>query len=214
MLDLNAIRTGIMQEVPYRWAFLQNLFPQKQSLELSNNYPQEGFYQDGKGFPMRMVFDEIQDITKPRITDSPKLNNLWQQLVNDLHATAYRAAVGELTGLNLMDDLMYIYFFRYDIDNFFSPHPDSPIIRMVQMFYFNQEWNSNCGGCLRILKDDNPDSVFQEIPPLLNTSVILVRSDNSWHTVTPVSKEAAQSRLTLKVAFINREEYFTYKNNT
>ena len=62
---------------------------------------------------------------------------------------------------------------------------------MVQMFYFNQEWDSNWGGCLRILKDDNADSVFQEIPPLLNTSVILVRSDNSWHTVTPVSPEAA-----------------------
>ncbi|MEH2180414.1 2OG-Fe(II) oxygenase family protein [Nostoc sp.] len=113
-----------------------------------------------------------------------------------------------------MNDLMYIYLFRYQIGNFSLLHVDAEPIRLVQIFYFNREWNSNWGGGLRILKSQQAEDVYQEVPPLLNTSVVLIRSDNSWHSVTPVSKEATQSRLTLKVAFLKPEEHFAYKDNT
>ncbi|GAA6619159.1 2OG-Fe(II) oxygenase [Scytonema sp. NUACC26] len=211
MLDFNAITQARMQEIPYRWAFLENLFPEKYCLELANSYPQEGLerFQIGERsiFPRRVIIDETKDVI-----ESPyKLNNCWQELVDDLRTSVYRAALGELTGLNLMDDLMYIYFFRFDPEDSINPHPDASSISMVQLFYFNQEWDTNWGGCLRILKDDRADSVFQEIPPLLNTSVILVRSENSWHTVTPVASDAPQSRRVLKVAFLNQEEFFKQK---
>ncbi len=109
-----------------------------------------------------------------------------------------------------MDDLIYIYFFRYDRGNFVGPHPDAPSIRMVQMFYFNLEWESNWGGCYRILKNHHAESVSQEISPRLNTSLISVTSDSSWHCVTPVTSNAKQSRQALKVAFINREDDYFY----
>ncbi|MEH1839333.1 MAG: 2OG-Fe(II) oxygenase family protein [Nostoc sp.] len=208
MLDLDTIAKATMQSVPYPWAYLENFLPESESLELANSYPKSGFYQErGSLFPVRMVYDEIQEWNKPLITSPPKLNDLWQELVEDLRSTAYRAALGELTGLNLMDDLMFIYLFRYEKENTFPPHTDTTICCMVQMFYFNQQWNPSWGGCLRILKSDQAKDVYQQISPRLNTSIIFVNSDHSWHTVTPVLPEATQSRLALKVAFIKQEEY-------
>ncbi|GAA6619146.1 2OG-Fe(II) oxygenase [Scytonema sp. NUACC26] len=206
MLNFNAITRATIQEVPYRWAFLENLFSLEESLELAKSYPQEGFERVGdrsKNFLVLPVIDETKDTIKPC-----KLNSLWQELIDDLCTSAYRATVGNLTGLNLMNDLMYIYFFCYDSESSFPPHPDADTIRMVQLFYFNQEWDTHWGGCLRILKDENAESVYQGIPPLLNTSVILVKSENSWHCVTPVTSHSPQSRRILKVAFLKREEYF------
>ena len=200
MLNMNAIAQTTMQEVPYQWAFLENLFPEKKSLELANSFPQEGFHLSGS-IVIRKVFDETEDQTKQQITESPKLNNCWQELINDLRTSAYRDALGQLTSLNLINDLIWIYFFRYDANMIFNPHTDVPSTRLVHLFYFNQEWDSSWGGCLRILKNNQPESIFQQIPPLVNTSVILVNSDNAWHNVNPIVSDAPQSRLVLKVAF-------------
>lgn len=208
MLNLNTIARAKMQSEPYRWTFLENLLPSKQSLELANSYPQEqeDFILPGTVL-VRPIISQIEEVKEPS-----SLNNIWQQLVEELCTNAYRVALGELTGLNLMDDLIYIYFFRYETGNFVGPHLDAPGIRMVQMFYFNQEWDSNWGGCYRILKNHHAKSVFQEISPRLNTSLISVTSDSSWHCVTPVKLEAKQSRQALKVAFIDREDYYFYQS--
>ncbi|MEH2084292.1 MAG: 2OG-Fe(II) oxygenase [Nostoc sp.] len=212
MLNFNSITTAIAQETPYHWAFLSNLFSFEDSLELAKSYPQSGFERVGdksKNFLVLPIVDETKDTIKPY-----KLNTLWQELINDLCTSAYRLALTSLTGLDLMNDLMYIYFFCYDPESSFPPHPDGDAIRMVQLFYFNQDWDTSWGGCLRILKDESIESLYQEIPPQLNTSVILVKSDNSWHCVTPVTSNSPQSRRILKVAFLKREEFFASKNNT
>ncbi|GAA6615167.1 2OG-Fe(II) oxygenase family protein [Scytonema sp. NUACC26] len=204
MLNMNAIAQATMQEFPYRWAFVQNLFSEKSCLELANSFPQEGFHVSGS-IVIRKVFVEAENQTEQQIKELLKLNKCWQDLINDLLTSAYRDALEQLTSLNLMDDFLWIYFFRYDTNMIFNPHTDVPSSRLVHLFYFNQEWDSNWGGCLRILKDDRPESMFQEIPPLVNTSVILVNSDNAWHNVNPIVSDAPQERLVLKVAFSKRE---------
>ena len=81
MLNLNAIRTASMQSIPYRWTFLENLLPSKQSLELANRYPQD---QDGFTLPgavlVRPIVSQLEEVKDP-----PKLNNIWQQLVDELY---------------------------------------------------------------------------------------------------------------------------------
>ncbi len=118
-------------------------------MKIAKSYPQFGLERfqigDRSIFPRRVIIDEIKDITELPY----KLSDLWQQFVNDLRTSAYRTALGELTSLNLMDDLMYIYFFRFDPEDSINPHPDGDGIHMVQLFYFNQEWNTSWGGCLR-----------------------------------------------------------------
>ncbi|MHC5931657.1 hypothetical protein [Nostoc sp.] len=51
------------------------------------------------------------------------------------------------------------------------------------------------GGCLQILLNEQLESLFQEIPPRNGNSVVLVRSENSWHNVSPVLPQASQDSL-------------------
>lgn len=51
--------------------------------------------------------------------------------------------------------------------------------------------------------DEKPESVFQDIAPLGQFSAVIVRSDNSWHMVTPVASTALQCRLALRIAFFH-----------
>jgi Rps23 Pro-64 3,4-dihydroxylase Tpa1-like proline 4-hydroxylase len=72
---------------------------------------------------------------------------------------------------------------------------------VTQVFYFNVGWDPDWGGCLRILGSREPEDLIAELPPRLGSSSILVRSDSSWHSVTPVSGSAPAARLSLIVTW-------------
>ncbi|WP_442944305.1 2OG-Fe(II) oxygenase family protein [Nostoc sp.] len=69
------------------------------------------------------------------------------------------------------------------------------------MLYFHEKWSNNWGGSLRILKEDQPESTFYEVLPVIDSSIAFVPSANSWHTITPILPEAADYRLSLQVCF-------------
>jgi hypothetical protein len=82
------------------------------------------------------------------------------------------------------------------------PHTDQPSKILTHLLFLNEQWLSNWGGCLQILNSQEPDSIYQEILPLSNYSVVFIRADNSWHMVNPVTKEAPKYRLAAQVAFL------------
>ncbi|MEH2026982.1 hypothetical protein [Nostoc sp.] len=79
--------------------------------------------------------------------------------------------------------------------------------QLGQGLYLNlvpfEQWPIDWGGCLRILLDGKPESIFQDIAPLNQFSAVIVRSDNSWQMVTPVASTALQCRLALRIAFFH-----------
>jgi len=220
MLNFQSIRTAAMQKVPYNWALIKNLLSTEASSELSATFPQEEFRLsagEGYGYSWGKMLAPSEDIplmlkskddrwrqrlAQGRLTsDLRHLSNVWRQLIEGLWTTSYRAAIAEMSGLELKDCVMDIGFRRYNSGHSHFPHTDEPNKVLTHLLFFNQQWSENWGGCLRILKDSEPESAFQDILPLSHSSVVIVRSDNSWHMVTPLTSRASESRLALRVAF-------------
>ncbi|MEH2435266.1 MAG: 2OG-Fe(II) oxygenase family protein [Nostoc sp.] len=131
------------------------------------------------------------------------LSSLWRQMIEELWTPAYRQALTQMSGVELKDCAMVIGFRRYNLGHCHRPHTDEPSKALTHLLFFNEQWPMDWGGCLRILLDEKPESVFQDIAPLNQFSAVIVRSDNSWHMVTPVASTALQCRLALRIAFFH-----------
>ena len=229
MLNLNAIDRTTMQSVPYSYAVIENLLPKAASLELSASFPQEQFrlsIGEGYGYLWSEMLASNEDIAlmykfcnraSPELSDrwrdriaqgrlSSNLGNLssiWRQMIEELWTPAYRQALTQMSGVELKDCAMVIGFRRYNLGNSHHPHTDEPSKALTHLLFFNEQWPMDWGGCLRILLDEKPESVFQYIAPLNQFSAVIVRSNNSWHMVTPVASTALQCRLALRIAFFH-----------
>ncbi len=224
MLNFQFIRTTAMQKVPYNWALIKNLLSTEASLELAASFPHEEFHLsegEGHGYSWGKMLASSEDIplmlkssarrwrqrmAQGRLTsDLGHLSNVWRQLIEGLWTDSYRTAIAEMSGLELKDCLMDIGFRRYHLGQLHSPHTDEPNKVLTHLLFFNQQWSVDWGGCLRILKDSQPESVFQDILPLSDSSVAIMRSDNSWHMVTPLTGPVSECRLALRVAFFRND---------
>ncbi|HLO84999.1 MAG TPA: 2OG-Fe(II) oxygenase family protein [Nostocaceae cyanobacterium] len=219
MLNLNAIHKTKMQQIPYNYAVIENLLPQESCLQLAANFPQADFHlSQGEGYSylwseMLANNQDINLISKlgkqwsERIAEGrlhshlSHLSSIWQQLITELWQPAYREALTEMTGLNLKDCPMLINFRRYNSGDQHRPHTDEPNKILTHLIFFNQYWPLDWGGCLRILTDSQPESIHQDIPPLHHLSAVIVRSSQSWHTVTKITTSAASCRLALRIVF-------------
>ena len=220
MLNFQSIRTAAMQKAPYNWALIKNMLSTEASLELAVSFPYEEFrLSEGEGYgyswgKMLATSEDIslmlkssdnrwrQRMAQGRLTyDLGHLSNVWQQLIEGLWTDSYRAAIAEMSGLELNNCVMDIGFRRYKLGQLHHPHTDEPNKVLTHLLFFNQEWSEDWGGCLRILKDSQPESAFQDILPLSDSSVVIVRSNNSWHMVTPLTCPVSECRLALRVAF-------------
>ncbi|MEH2311597.1 MAG: 2OG-Fe(II) oxygenase [Nostoc sp.] len=220
MLNFDSIRTTTMQKVPYNWALIKNLLSPEASLELTASFPHEEFRLsegEGYGYSWGKMLATSEDISlmlkssdnrwrermaQGRLTyDLRHLSKVWRQLIEGLWTDSYRKALAEMSGLELKDCVMDIGFRRYNLGHLHHPHTDEPNKVLTHLLFLNQQWSVDWGGCLRILKDSQPESVFQDILPLSDSSVAIARSDNSWHMVTPLTSPVSESRLALRVAF-------------
>ncbi|MEH1827097.1 MAG: 2OG-Fe(II) oxygenase [Nostoc sp.] len=227
MLNLDAIRNGVIQEYPYHWIFFDNLIAKPQLIELFNSFPYEKFPERpgglilDQGAEVVTNAEKFYDATKNKcyIPPSPKLNSVWQTLVDELISPAYREAVTKLTRLNLDRHLIRISLSQLDstANKSLAPHKDSWFVNnrnsgmaLSHLFYLSEDWNSEWGGSLQILENEQRESVFQEILPQLGNSVLFVCEHNAWHVVAPISPLALCKRQHLMVRFYDQQIYFKY----
>ncbi len=222
MLNLQSIHTTVMQTVPYNWALIKNLLAPEASLELTASFPHQEFHlSTGEGYgyywgkilapsqdiPLMLKFKDDrwrQRLAQGKLTSDLKhLSYVWRQLIEGLWTDDYRIALAEMSGLDLKNCVMDIGFRQYKSGNQHFPHTDEPNKVLTHLLFFNQQWSRDWGGCLRILKDEQPESTFQDILPLSHSSVVIARSCNSWHMVTPLTCPPSESRLALRVAFFH-----------
>lgn len=219
MLNFDTIRSTPMQQVPYRYAVIENLVPKEASLQLEATFPQKQFrLSTGEGYSYLWgqllansenissiyKFNDRwrQRINEGRLTsDLGNLSSTWSQLIQELWSPAYREALEKMSGLELRNCPMVIGFRRYNSGHCQRPHTDEPTKVLTHLLFFNQQWSKDWGGCLRILFDSQRESTYKDIFPLSESSVAIARSENSWHMVTPVTSPASVCRLALRVAF-------------
>ncbi|GAA6619149.1 2OG-Fe(II) oxygenase family protein [Scytonema sp. NUACC26] len=230
VLNWNALQTAVVYDNPYRWILCKNLIAQEVQLELIKSYPsptlsaelsQENVSLWTPIIATEEAITQLQKIhdmwrdrfEKGQLTSSVQnLGEVWQKLIKDLWTPTYREIMEELSGLRLNNHAMTIQFrrnchTRYPYSDqtkaVYTPHLDGSPKNLTHLFFFHQEWSLDWGGYFRVLNDNQPESIFYEVPPLINYSLALVRSERSWHMVTPVSQNAPQLRLSLQIAFWN-----------
>ncbi|MFE6685218.1 2OG-Fe(II) oxygenase [Streptomyces sp. NPDC057743] len=211
LLDLPALRRAELAEHPYRWAELPHTLNDpdgRTARQLEAEFPTQGFQlteRTDHGAEKTYRTRNLPLIThgRPVAESRHALTPLWQRLVDELAAPDYRAAVAQATGRRLEHCTIEVRAVRYGPGYWIAPHTDRADKVVTQLWYFNSQWPADWQGTLRILGSAAPDDVTAEVAPRQGSSVLLVRSTDSWHSVTPVAGAARQDRRTLLLHFID-----------
>ena len=204
MIDLNRLTPHALSTEPYRWAFVDRLFSPADCADLVKTFPHDHFktikgYDGEKGYQYeaRSLIAMGADVP----TRAQFLSPAWQCLAADLLSPAYREAMSHLTAVQLADLPIEANVFHYGRSAWLGPHVDLPDKVMTHVFYFNEVWDQSDGGCLTILRAGDVTQIVKVIPPLVGNSVVVVRSENSWHAVSLVREKCRSSRRSMTVTF-------------
>ena len=189
MIDFEALAATPLRQVPYEWALTEHALDAGRAGALIDTFPTQDFWQiAGHDGEKSYTYDArpLVILGADRAPNLAPLSNAWQEAVDDLLSPRYREALGEALGTSLDGALMEANVWRWPNAAHLGPHLDMRQKLATHIFYLNAGWNSWWGGCLRILNSKDEEDVAAEIPPQLGNASLLVRSDRSWHTVTPV----------------------------
>ncbi len=204
MIDLRRIAEGSLESKPYRWAVIDGLFSEADASALASTFPSDHFKRQA-GYGGDKVFDfRVRSLIRAgedSISHSEELSGEWRALGHDFLSHGYRAAVSSLLGFDLADTDLEVNVFHYPAGTSHGAHPDHRDKIVTHVLYFNDSWNEADGGCLTILGSGDTRDVVRSVSPVVGNSAVLVRSDNSWHAVSPVSKSCRRTRRSLTATF-------------
>jgi hypothetical protein len=204
MLRIGRIEEKILEADPYEWALIDQVFAPGDASELARSFPRDQFktivgYDGEKGY--EYVARSLIHMGADAPSHADGLSAAWLELAGDLLSPAYRAAMSRLTGRDLSKALIEVNVVHYGPGAWLGPHLDLREKQATHVFYFNESWDKKDGGCLGILRSSDPNDVVADIAPIVGSSVVIVRSDRSWHTVFRVVNGCRQSRRSMNVIF-------------
>jgi len=204
MIDLTQIARNTLLTDPYAWGAISNLFSTRDGAALADSFPGDHFktvkdYDGEKEYEYEAR--ALIEMGANTVSRSEELSAAWKSLAHDLLSDEYRVAMSLLTRCDLRKVPMEVNVFHYGPRAHLGPHADLKDKLVTHVLYFNESWKREDGGCLTILRSAVPTAVAAEISPLVGNSVVLVRSDNSWHAVPPVSNNCNSSRRSLTATF-------------
>lgn len=204
VIDLTRIERGTLATQPYEWAFIDNLFSPVNAAALSGSFPRDSYktvkgYDGEKGYAYEARALVHMGASAP--AHPTGLSSVWRQLAEDLLAPGYRAALTRLLRRDVSSLPMEVNVFRYPPRAWLGPHVDLKDKLITHVFYFNDVWHEGQGGCLNVLRSPDMGDAAATVAPLVGHSALLVRSEHSWHAVSPVVEDCSQSRLSMTVTF-------------
>jgi len=204
MIDLDRLRTSRLETEPYRWAAIDLLFRRADAELLARSFPSDHYkLVSGYGGEKDYEYEarELIAMGAGTISNAPELSGAWRSLAEDFLSASYRNALSELTGCDLSAAPLEVNVFHYGPGASLGVHSDLPDKIVTHVLYFNESWDLKDGGCLSILSANDPAAVVAEIPPIVGSSAVLVRSAHSWHAVSPVANDCHASRRSLTATF-------------
>ena len=203
-LQLRPLLHGHLQWHPFAWAAIDDILTTDTARLLTAFFPHDHCMTvSASGGEKDYSYEarELVPFGKAATSHAAALHPAWQALVSDLLAPAYRQAMSALTGVDLRHAPLEVNATHYPVGGLLGPHRDLPDKLVTHVLYFNAGWRPEHGGCLRILGSADPHDVVAELPPVVGGSVVLVRTDRSWHEVTPVAPGAPSTRRAVTVTF-------------
>jgi hypothetical protein len=207
ILRLDRIEAATLETEPFCWATVDGLFDVAIAKELVAHYPLE-LYRRVVGNDGEKSYEyevrELVPLGDDRPVRSHQLAPIWRTLATGLASGPYRAAVSKLTGCDLSSVPIEVNVFHYGPGASLGAHSDLADKIVTHVLYFNETWPTGNGGCLRILRSADIHDFVTEILPIVGTSSVVVRSERSFHGVTPVSLGSNDSRRSVTVTFYRR----------
>jgi SM-20-related protein len=204
MIDLTAFERTSLYHEPYIWAPVPGMFSPRDASSLVASYPSDSFktvsgYDGEKGYEYEARSLVAMGTSEP--SHPGHLKSAWRKLAQDLVSPEYRAAIAKLTGCDLTQAAIEANLFHYGVGAWMGPHVDLKDKIVTHILYFNDTRAGEHGGYFRVLRSADPNDVFTEVPPVVGNSVVVVRSDRSWHMVSQVTEASSVSRRSVTVTF-------------
>jgi SM-20-related protein len=204
MIDWDRFAKQTLETQPYRWAVTDRLYAPADAAALAKTFPGDHFKRLSD-YGGEKIFEyesrELIGMGASTISEAARLSGAWRALAGDLLSREYRSAMSALIGMDLSEAPLEVNVFHYPAGGSLGPHPDLSDKIVTHVLYFNESWNDADGGCLTILGSSDAADVVYTVSPIVGNSAILVRSENSWHAVTPVVKSCQLSRRSLTATF-------------
>jgi Rps23 Pro-64 3,4-dihydroxylase Tpa1-like proline 4-hydroxylase len=204
MIDVNRIAESRLESEPFRWAKIDRLFKPTDAARLAQTYPSD-HYKLVRGYGGEKDYEyearALIAMGADTIVHESHLSDEWRRLAEDFLSREYRDALSALTGRDLSASPLEVNVFHYGPGASLGAHADLPDKVVTHVLYFNDSWDPRNGGCLSILRAKDERTVVAEIPPIVGNSVVLVRSDDSWHAVSRVVNGCRTSRRSLTATF-------------
>lgn len=201
---INPLSTAPLNTEPYQWVYYESLIIQPSLQQLIENFPTEGYehrhsLRDDKSY--RMLHRTIFDNRKSQEIYTEGMSEIWVQFISSLISPEYIGRLSNHLNHDLRPYGIELNFWQYENGGWLSPHTDKVEKVVSQLFYFNESWDRNWGGSFRVLNSNDINDCHTEIFPGQGNSIILIRSDNSWHAVTEQSSPDEISRRVLQLIF-------------
>jgi Rps23 Pro-64 3,4-dihydroxylase Tpa1-like proline 4-hydroxylase len=84
--------------------------------------------------------------------------------------------------------------YQYGWRDWLGPHLDKADRRVVQIFYFTDNWTEHDGGHLHILRERDSEQPYGRVPPRAGGSAVICPTNHGWHEVEPVSRPTVTRR--------------------
>ncbi|HEU5160825.1 MAG TPA: 2OG-Fe(II) oxygenase [Streptosporangiaceae bacterium] len=212
-IDLDALGAAVFRTEPFPWAYYEGAFREPRTL--IDAFPDTGF----EWHSQRRILEAIgkrgsdawyqHNVSTRALLELGErdphepagLADVWLGVAEDLTSPEYRERLSDLTGYDVRGLRMQAHFWRFGEGSRFQPHVDKPHKIVTHLMYLTDGWSREMGGCFRVLGSGEPDDVHTEIPPVPNNSIVLRRTDNAWHSVTPIPRGSTRSRKLLQVWF-------------
>ena len=204
MINFAGISRKKLKDQPFAWAEIGNLYSPADATALASSFPRDNFKTiEAYGGEKSYFYDAraLIGMGANSVSNPEQLSDAWLELANDLLSDTYRKVMSSLTGLDLNTGQMEVNVFHYGPGAHLGPHRDLPEKIATHVFYFNNEWKLEDGGCLAILNSSDPAHVAAQVLPIVGNSAAFIRSEHSWHEVTRVRHGCKQSRRSMTVTF-------------
>lgn len=180
-----SLRRAKWKTEPFVWAVVDSFAPPAVATRLAQTFPTDGFASSERsnGAPGHSKSYRLESRILD-VNDDVNHGPDWHGFLAALRSGDYREAMSDAVGMNLRGLKLELSLWRYPPGGWLGPHTDKPDKVVTQVFNLNPGWRREWGGCLCILASDQEEDIIAELPPVLNSSVVLRRSQNSWHMVT------------------------------
>ena len=179
MINFAEISRKKLRDQPFAWAEIGNLYSPADATALASSFPRDNFKTiEAYGGEKSYFYDAraLIGMGANSVSNPEQVSDAWLELANDLLSDTYRKVMSSLTGLDLNTGQMEVNVFHYGPGAHLGPHRDLPEKIATHVFYFNNEWKLEDGGCLAILNSSDPTHLVAQVLPIVGNSAAFCRS--------------------------------------